>query len=342
MRTSRSMAGATGPARGVAWSCGRRGSVAGFTLIEMTIAAALMVIVLTAAYLCLSAGLAAQRFIDPRMEAVQTGRVALAMMAADLRCACPLSSETEFVGMKRKVGDIEAWNIDFGTHNHTPSRRGEGDFCQTSYFVDADPEDGGLVLWRRRNPRIALDPFSGGSREEIARGVRGLKFEFYDGLTWYETWGDANANARDKQRTSDESKFNLWGMPEAVRITLSLAPGIRTRKPAENRDPSLRTVPDEERAMVFQTVARIFVPASSIDGGSGSTTNRAARTGIPDGAWRLALGRDRRDGESPAMPGDRRPPWDGQYTEDRAPSRAPECRPSGGLMRPTRSIEGGA
>lgn len=238
-------------------------SRAGFTLVEMTVAAALMAIILTAAYLCLNAGLSAQRLIDPRLEAMQTARVALSLITADLRGACPLSADNEFIGMRRTLGSVEVGNLDFATHHYTPSRPGEGDYCQTSYFVDVDPKDGALVLWRRRNPRIGLDPLSGGSREEIARGIRQLKFEFYDGFTWYDTWGDPNADGRDKRRTSDRTQYNLSGMPEAVRITLGLAPSGRRPSQAAT-DAAARadaaTTAGEEPPMLFQTVARLIVP----------------------------------------------------------------------------------
>jgi prepilin-type N-terminal cleavage/methylation domain-containing protein len=257
---------------------GRRAPLrcAGFTLVEMTIAASLMAIVLMAAYACLQAGLNTQRLLEPRLEAVQAARVALGLLTADLRCACPLSRDVEFVGMNRKISGAEAGNLDFGTLNHTPSKPGEGDFCQTSYFVEPDPATGARVLWRRRNPRIAPDPFAGGSREEIAWGVEQLKFEFYDGYEWYDSWGDPQGNRKeggaDKVPGSASTAWNLSGMPEAVRITLAVQVGQPVRKPTE---PGIgESAGNPEAPMVFQTVVRINVPKSSTttdsgDGGGG-------------------------------------------------------------------------
>lgn len=251
----------------------------------MTVAAALMAIVLTAAYLCLNAGVAAQRLIDPRLEAVQSARVALGLLTADLRAACPLSKEIEFVGTKRTLGDVEAASLDFGTHNYTPARPGEGDFCQTSYFVDMDPESGGLVLWRRRNPRIGLEPLAGGSREEIARGIRQLKAEFYDGFEWYDAWGDPDG--RDRKQTSNRTSFNLSGMPEAVRITLAIAPGGRSRRPAgDSGSEATASSPTakEEEPLVFQTVARINVPKPGTDSAGGESDGGATAPSAPGAA----------------------------------------------------------
>lgn len=261
------------------------GRCAGFTLVEMTIAASLMAIVLMAAYACLQAGIGTQRLVEPRLESVQAARVALGLLTADLRCACPLSKDVEFVGMNRKVDEAEVGNLDFGTLNHTPSKPGEGDFCQTSYFVEPDPATGSRVLWRRRNPRIAPDPFAGGTREEIAWGVEQLKFEFYDGYEWYESWGDAQGSRNPNGgRTGSASSaaasstaWNLSGMPEAVRITLSLQVGPPGRKPAE---PGVGAPSgNSEAPMVFQTVVRIQVPRAST--GSATSGDSGSAPGAP-------------------------------------------------------------
>jgi len=222
----------------------------GFTLIELVISSALMTLILASAYLCLSSGLSSQKLIESRTEIAQSARVAMARLTADLRGACPLSKDIAFLGMQRMLGDVQADNLDFATHNYTPHRGGEGDFCQLSYFLDKEPESGKLSLWRRRNPRIALDPLSGGSREEIARGLRGLKFEYYDGLDWYHEWGDPEGR-RAKAQNSLKTPPNLEGLPEAVRITLWFGAGSgAATKTSAGEDTS-------ESTLEFQTVSRL-------------------------------------------------------------------------------------
>ena len=63
----------------------------GFTLIELVISAALMALILVSAYLCMSACVSTQKLIEPRIEAFQSARVAMAIMAADLRAGKPIS-----------------------------------------------------------------------------------------------------------------------------------------------------------------------------------------------------------------------------------------------------------
>ncbi len=239
----------------------------GFTLIEILISSALMALILVSGYVCLNAAISSQKLIEPRVQVIQNARVAMALMTADLRCACPLSKEYDFLGMHRMLGETPADNLDFGTHNYTPRRSTEGDFCQTSLFLEKDPESGQFTLWRRRNPRIGLDPLAGGSREEIATGLRGLKFEYYDGVEWYDTWGDAERSG--KAQSSRREQYNLEGLPEAVRITLWFDPNPRARKSAAGESTT------NEPPLVFQTVARLNladVPQPDSTGGGSDST----------------------------------------------------------------------
>jgi hypothetical protein len=213
-----------------------------------------MALILASGYLCLHSALASQKLIEPRVEILQNARVAMATMAADLRAACPLSKDIDLLGMQRTLGEFEADNLDFGTHNYTPRHPNEGDFCQVSYFMARDSTTGQFLLLRRRNPRIAPDPLSGGSLEELARGLLGLRFEYYDGLDWYGTWGDLEGKAQ----TSLRLRSNVSGLPEAVRITLWLDSNPRTRTSDQTAAQTNREPP-----LVFQTIARINLAANA-------------------------------------------------------------------------------
>ena len=95
----------------------------------------------------------------------------------------------------------------------------------SSFFLEKDPESAHYTLWRRRNPAIAPDPLAGGRREEIARGLRGLRFEYYDGYDWFDSWG--SAERRSKERDLTLAPSNLNGLPEAVRVTVWVDPSPR-------------------------------------------------------------------------------------------------------------------
>ncbi len=234
-----------------------------FTLIEMIISGALMALVLTSAYVCLSAAYSTQRMIDSRSDAAQNGRVALTLIAADLRSTVPVSKEAEFVGMHRLLDQDNADNLDFGTRNYVPRHSREPDYCEVSYFVERDPATTTLTLFRRRDSTPDPEPFSGGTREEIARGLLGLRFEYYDGLDWYDNWGDPSG----KKKLSTFPEPNVSGLPEAVRVTITLRPGF------EHRNHSRRQQDSDEPPMTMQTVARVNLSSffyQSSGGGSSS------------------------------------------------------------------------
>ena len=243
---------------------------AAFTLVELVISAAVMSLILAGAYLCLNSGVVSQKLIHSRSDVVQSARVALSMMAADLRSACPVFKGPPFLGMNRMLGEMEADNLDFATHNYTPKSRAQADYCEVSYFVSKDPLSGHWSLWRRRDPTPDDEPLMGGSREELVRGVRGLRFEYYDGFEWFDDWGDPEG--KGKAANSQRQQFNLEGMPDAVRITLWIEPSIKPVATATN------SVNAGEEPMMFQTVARLnLAPVNRSNTGSNDEQDNASQ-----------------------------------------------------------------
>lgn len=238
----------------VGWPGGIRHQRRGFTLIEVMVSGVLMAIVLAAAYACLHAGLRTQQWIDPRLDALQGGRVVLALLVADLRAAAPLAPDNEWVGLRREVGGSRQDRLDIGTLNHTPRRTGQGDFGQVGYWVEPDPETGVPTLWRRRNPGLGPDPFSGGRREALVSGVRHFALEYHDGFEWFDNWGDPRE--RVKAAMSNRTMYNVTGMPRAVRIRLHLDPGRRPDREGAARPGESRAEPP----LQFHTVVQVMVP----------------------------------------------------------------------------------
>lgn len=259
-----------------------RPNARGFTLLELVISSAVMALILASAYFCLSAGVAGRKITEARAEVLQSARVALALISADLRSACTLSQEFEFVGMDRQLDDAEADNLDFATRHYSPRRAREADWCEVSYFLDPEPESGTFTLWRRRDPTPDDEPLSGGSREEIVGGLRGLRFEYYDGFDWYDEWGDPQG--RRKGQDPAQLPPNVSGLPEAVRITLWFDPGSAPRATTS------RETDSAEPPLMFQTVVRLDLAAASRRGAStGSSGNTGESTpsqpapAIPEG-----------------------------------------------------------
>jgi len=249
--------------------CAPAPRTAAFTLVEVMISSALIALILTSAYLCLGAGFSAQKLIEPRAEIIQNARVALALISADLRAACPLSKTDDLIGMTRTVDNIEADNLDFGTHNYTPRHAREGDFCQESLYLDQDPGTGQFSLWRRRNPTLALDALAGGTREEIAQGVVGFHVEYFDGTDWYATWGDVDP--KQSGQPAARQQGSLTGLPEAVRITLMMDSNPKKHATESASGEVVHAAP-----LVFQTMVRLNL--------AGTTQTAESGSGGPGGA----------------------------------------------------------
>ncbi len=253
---------------------------AAFTLIEVLIGVSLMSLILVSAYACLSAGFSSRKVIEPRIEITQNARVAMALLTADLRNACPLATNTDFLGVHRTLGEVNADNLDFATHNYTPRKPCEGDFCEVSYFVDRSRETGQFCLWRRRNPTIAPDPMSGGNREEIATGLLGVRLEYFDGTDWYDDWGETRTAA--KAQSSQRLQPNLAGLPEAVRITLL----FDSNPNQKSKNQAGAKTGQAEPPMVFQTIVRLELadtPAGTAAGNAADSSQPGANAN-PAGA----------------------------------------------------------
>lgn len=241
-----------------------------FTLIELVISAALMSIILMAAYACLRAGLLSRKLVETRSDVVQNARVAMSLISADLRCAGPLSIKYEFLGLDRMIEETEADNIDFATHNFSPRHPREGDFCEVSYYLDKNT-NGTFSLWRRRDPTPDAEPLEGGALEEIAQGLKSLSFEYYDGFEWFDDWGDPEG--RRQGQDTNLLPSNMLGMPDAVRITLEFVsePRAATGKPQDTKT--------EVDGLVFQSVVRLNLASISSSRSSGSASGASPSPG---------------------------------------------------------------
>lgn len=263
----------------------------GFTLIELMIAVSIMGGILASAYLCLQAGYRTREAVEAKSDIVQQARVALDLVCRDLRHAAPPTDDFLFVGTVRVEGDERFGNLDFVSHHWQPQLPGEGDRCEMSLFVDRDPETEQWLLMRRRDPSPDAAPFEGGTREILARGIRGFVLEYYDGYEWVEGWGEEDEDgnlsgypvapdpidpeaAREgidpetgepiEEDASDLPTGPIYGqsgLPEAIRVTLAFDP------PGVDR----RTISDAELAaiepIVFEAIVRLELAGREPDPG---------------------------------------------------------------------------
>lgn len=266
-----------------------RSPQAGFTLIELIIASSVTVGIIGSVFLCFLSGRRTQRTVEVRSEMLQNARVAIERIAADLTVACPLHRDFALLGMDRVREEadgqpgIEADNIDFATHNWRPQRTGERDYCETSYFVDRDPETGELSLYRRRDPTPDDKPLEGGTREMIATGVRAFRLEYLGGALWENKWG----SLPETRGYSNDPSADMFAnsMPEAVRVSIAIT------KPHDHRaGPPPKA---EEPTLIVQRI--VYLPLATrfndtlLGGfgdaipGMGDVDNPGEATGSPPG-----------------------------------------------------------
>ena len=234
--------------------------------------------IIASAYFCLHAGFTSQTALDEHMEQIQKARVMLSLMTKDLRHACVWSEDSPFVGMDRTLGTMEADNLDFTTHNWSPRARGEGDICEISYYVNKDSRTGAIGIWRRRDSSPDSEPMRGGEREELVPGVRALRFEYYDGFLWYDSWGRVDPRRELQPRSTqpgDESSMsllagNLYGLPDAVRI--SIAFGDEQEEKTQHAIPAMSSaVSSPDSSAVSSPVSSEMSSGAGRDADSSST-----------------------------------------------------------------------
>ncbi|MDC0325315.1 prepilin-type N-terminal cleavage/methylation domain-containing protein [bacterium] len=249
-------------------------SIRGFTLIELLVSVSLMTGILMASYVCLQAALTGRSMVENRSDTLQTARVVMEMIAADLRSADRLSEQHEILGLDRTLEGIEADNIDFVTRHHTPKLPMEADYCEVSYFVLKNPETERFVLLRRRDALPDDKPLEGGQREPLIDDLLGLKFEYYDGWDWYDDWGDAETpeETTETEESSLIASAGRTGFPEAVRVTLMIPEKSGPRQiPESVAEPG--TSPMIPGAMVFQTIVHLNLAHSDVASENSGTGN---------------------------------------------------------------------
>ena len=102
---------------------------------------------------------------------------------------------------------------------------GEGVEYEVGYRIETD--DGGPVLWQRRDPMGGLDtnPAGGGVAIPLAENTLALQLEAWDGWTWHDDWDS-----------------DVDGLPYAVRITVTASGAASLDDLATAPTATLRTI----------------------------------------------------------------------------------------------------
>jgi type II secretion system protein J len=180
---------------------------AGFTLLEILVAIAIISIVLATLLGVFTGIVSSSQNASKKAELYQTGRALLDLMCADIRGFFPLPNaegEIFFIGFSStSQDDQELVRMDFTTTHTLPVGIERNPFlCEVGYRVQKNRSDPLFTLWRRAEYPPAL-PFQEGGREvPVCRILESFRLEFV---------------------TRDDRKPSLnGGVPEAVVVSLAL------------------------------------------------------------------------------------------------------------------------
>jgi type II secretion system protein J len=169
----------------------------GFTLIELLAALAIFLVVVSASYALFDGGRRLAARGEYHARRFQSARSALRAIESDLRAVFTGGPyDGGFFGRQDGTDELPLDSIDAVAYNHqpklaTPKTAGlaepapkEFDLSRVAWSIDYrdDTKASGLV------PRVDTvdDPEEG--LEEIAPDIVGLRFRYYDGTDWMETW----------------------------------------------------------------------------------------------------------------------------------------------------------
>jgi general secretion pathway protein J len=183
----------------------RRRVQAGFTLIEVMLALAILAFITTIMWGSFSQTATDKRAIEAAQDRLHTVRVALTRMAREIEMAYLSGAEntalverrTFFVGSAH--GDVD--DLSFSTFAHQRLRGGlaEGDTSVVRYYGERDPDDRRVLnLMRRETRRLqAEDPKTiPGEAYVLCPDVAKVKFAYYDHKKkeWSTDWTTMDAS----------------------------------------------------------------------------------------------------------------------------------------------------
>jgi prepilin-type N-terminal cleavage/methylation domain-containing protein len=164
------------------------GITGGFTLLEVLVSTAILVVVIAAVYEAFISNVSSVRAARQGEEVNQTGRIILERISEDLVSAVggsPQKPDKVKLGMiseDREEEGHSADRISFTSFSHVigPGGGPATDLCEIEYSLEKDPDGAGFILYRRDTAPPDEDFSSGGRGFQLAKHVGSLNFRFSD------------------------------------------------------------------------------------------------------------------------------------------------------------------
>jgi len=172
-------------------------AAAGFTLLEIVISVAILVVILTIVYNTFNSSIKAFSAMENQGDAYAQARIVLNRMSEEIgsiyfstqnpKTGLP---KTGLLGEDRDEDDLPFDALHFTSLSHIrwvkDSR--ESELCEIGYYLEKDNETGESFLFRREDWNVDGTLEEGGRPLELAEGVDGLNFRYYDGKEWADEW----------------------------------------------------------------------------------------------------------------------------------------------------------
>ncbi len=218
----------------------KRAKTAGFTLIEVMVAVAILAVIMALTYASIYQS--AQGKEDTEREDLLRHSMSLALgkMKNDIQTAF-IVSDPDFLGSegKRKFAFVgKEDRLDFVSFSHVRyfNNSSDVDYAEVGYAVEnGKEEDEGKVLVRRESGEVDEKPEEGGEQEPLVDHVKEFKIEYYNSKTkeWRDDWDSSQLDFSNQ-------------LPHAVKVELQV----------EN--------PDSETPFVFSTIIDLKMYAKPI------------------------------------------------------------------------------
>jgi prepilin-type N-terminal cleavage/methylation domain-containing protein len=217
-------------------------SSAGFTLLEVLVASALLSLVLAIVYGVFSQTLTSKQRAEEQSAQSRAARIVLLRIGDDLQASFPFAPDNfRFVGKTSRGQQFPDAFLSFVSLSGLSLTSGShaGDWCEVEYELVPDPRSASARQLVRRTRFDPTTPDSTAGRATTASGtsegetlplltgVQGLRFRFFDGRAWHEEWGEEQTQTK---------------LPRAVEVELYLV-----RKKTEARH-------EEEETVTFSTL----------------------------------------------------------------------------------------
>jgi general secretion pathway protein J len=213
-------------------------AAAGFTLIEVMLALAIMTFVTALLWGSFSGTAKVKKRTEDAQERTHTIRVALMRMTREIEMAFLSANDKSGMDIKRTMfvgsthADLDKLRFSWFGHQRVRADRPEGDTSVVSYFAEPDPANRMITNLMRRETRRLENKDTlkiPGETYVLCPAIASVKFSYYDyrKKEWKEEWNTVGADG-------------VQYMPTQVRIALTI-------------------IDERGRAVVFTSTARIQV-----------------------------------------------------------------------------------